>query len=97
MIPRWEGSENHCFHLFVITSGERDALREHLASRGVETAVHYPLPLHLQPPFREAGHPPCPAAEKAAKEVLSLPLYPYLTEAEQELVIAAVREFFSAP
>ena len=96
-LPPWTGGEEHCFHLFVITCRERDALRAHLSARGVETAVHYPLPLHLQPPFRNAAAYPCPVAERVAREVLSLPLYPYLTEDEQDLVIDAVRDFFSAP
>lgn len=96
-LPSWSGGEEHCFHLFVVTCSERDALRAHLARSGVETAVHYPLPLHLQPPFREGAARSCPAAERAASEVLSLPLYPYLKEEEQEAVIAAVRSFFARP
>jgi len=93
-LPPLPGGEEHCFHLFVVTCRERDALRAHLASRGIETAVHYPLPLHLQPPFRENAAHPCPVAERAAREVLSLPLYPFLSEEEQDTVVAAVRSFF---
>ncbi|MBC7247090.1 MAG: DegT/DnrJ/EryC1/StrS family aminotransferase [Actinobacteria bacterium] len=95
-LPPWTGGDEHCFHLFVVLCREREGLREHLARAGVETAVHYPLPLHLQPPFREGSSRPCPAAERAAREVLSLPLYPYLTDDEQDAVIAAVRSFYQA-
>lgn len=93
-LPATSDGEEHVYHLFVITCRERDALREHLARRGVETAVHYPIPLHRQSPFMARENPPCPRAERAARSVLSLPLYPYLTDREQEEVIAAVRDFF---
>ncbi len=93
-LPTPSRGEEHVYHLFVITCRERDALREHLARRGVETAVHYSLPLHRQTPFTEVENPPCPQAEHAAQCVLSLPLYPQLTDREQEEVIAAVRDFF---
>jgi len=79
-----------------VTCDRRDELRRHLQGEGVETAIHYPLPVHLQPPFRDCPGPPCPVAEEASRRVLSLPLYPHLTREEQERVIEAVRAFFRA-
>lgn len=93
-LPSSREGEEHVYHLFVVTCKERDSLRLHLARCGVESVVHYSLPLHHQPPFRDYASPACPAAEEASRRVLSLPLYPHLTEVEQETVIAAVRSFF---
>ncbi len=97
-LPLWDGREDHCFHLFVVRCSERDALSAHLRDSGVETAVHYPVPLHLQKPFAETEPPPapCTVAERAAREVLSLPLYPHMTDPEQEKVIAAIHAFFAS-
>jgi len=95
-LPQWDGEEDHCFHLFVVESEEREALRSHLDDRGIQTAVHYPLPLHLQQPYLQGGVPAtsCPVAERVAEQALSLPLYPNLTDGEQERVIEAIRGFF---
>jgi dTDP-4-amino-4,6-dideoxygalactose transaminase len=84
-------------HLFVIRTPERDRLQRHLAEMGIETLIHYPIPTHLQPAYRHLGIPEgaCPVAEKAAREILSLPLYPEISEAAVERVAAAVRDFFS--
>ena len=81
-------------HLFVVRHPRRDALAEALRSRGIATLVHYPIPLHLQPAFAVLGGRPgdLPVAERAAREVLSLPLHPELTDAQVRAVAAAVRE-----
>jgi dTDP-4-amino-4,6-dideoxygalactose transaminase len=97
-LPQWDGGEGHCFHLFVVECEERETLRSHLEDRGIRTAVHYPVPLHLQRPYLEGDVPAysCPVAESMAERVLSLPLYPYLKDGEQEQVIEAVRGFYRA-
>ncbi|MDI6874970.1 DegT/DnrJ/EryC1/StrS family aminotransferase [Candidatus Solincola sp.] len=95
-LPECREGEEHVYHLFVVTSDRRDDLRRHLDEKGVETVIHYPLPVHRQPPFRGYPGPPCPVAEEASRRVLSLPLYPHLTREEQETVIAAIRSFFGA-
>ncbi|WP_287154564.1 DegT/DnrJ/EryC1/StrS family aminotransferase [Candidatus Solincola tengchongensis] len=95
-LPECREGEEHVYHIFAVTSERRDELRRHLELEGVETVVHYPLPVHLQPPFRSRPGPPCPVAEEASRRVLSLPLYPHLTTEEQETVIEAVRSFFGA-
>lgn len=83
-------------HLYPVRSQRRDSLQRHLAELGIDTLIHYPIPLPLQPALRRfvvAGQT-FPAAEKAARELLSLPLYPGLTADEQEYTIQAVQRFF---
>lgn len=84
------------YHLYVIRTERREKLQAFLRERGVGTLIHYPVPIHLQEAYRflpyEQGS--FPVAEAAAKEVLSLPLYPGLTEDAQEYVVASIREFF---
>jgi dTDP-4-amino-4,6-dideoxygalactose transaminase len=80
------------FHLFVVRHPRRDALAAALRARGVGTLIHYPIPLHLQPAFASLGGKPgdLPVAEKATAEILSLPLYPELTDEQAATVAAAV-------
>jgi dTDP-4-amino-4,6-dideoxygalactose transaminase len=75
----------------------RAALAEHLARRGIVTAIYYPLPLHLQPALAHLGHRPgdFPVAERAAREVLALPIYPDLGDADVARIVDAVRSFFA--
>jgi len=84
------------FHLYVLRTGHRDALLAHLRARGVGAGVHYPVPLHLQPAYASLGYRrgDLPATEAWADECLSLPLYPELTDAQQDRVVAAVRSYF---
>ena len=86
-------------HLYPIRTAEREALRAHLAARGVETGVHYPEPIHLQPAYAFLGRGPgdFPVAEEASRTVLSLPIHPTLSDAQAETVAGAVRSFFEAP
>jgi dTDP-4-amino-4,6-dideoxygalactose transaminase len=73
----------------------RDRLREYLSGRGIGTALHYPVPLHLQKCFADLGYKPgnFPVAERAARECLSLPIYPELTDEQHAFVAAAIGEF----
>lgn len=86
------------FNQYVVRCERRDALRQFMDERGVSTAVYYPIPLHLQPCFQFLGYKEgdLPAAEKACREVLALPLYPELTEEMQEYVVAQVQDFYRA-
>ncbi|MFL5912831.1 MAG: DegT/DnrJ/EryC1/StrS family aminotransferase [Gaiellaceae bacterium] len=85
-----DGGE-HAHHLYVVRSDDRDGLRARLLERGVETLVHYPLAVHQHPAWRELGRPGAlRESERAAAEVLSLPLYPQLDDDEVDAVIAAV-------
>ncbi len=83
------------YHLYVIATPQRDALLQHLKTRGIEAGIHYPIPLHLQPVYHHLGYPEgaFPHAERAANQVLSLPMYPELTREQIEYVVEAVREF----
>jgi dTDP-4-amino-4,6-dideoxygalactose transaminase len=94
--PAPEGA--HVYHQYVVRVPDRDRVRRHLAERGVETAVYYPLPLHLQECFAYLGHQEGDflQAEAAAREVLALPLYPELTEDARHYVASAVLELLPA-
>lgn len=84
------------YNQYTIRVTQRDALQAHLKAQGIGSNVYYPLPLHLQPCFAYLGYTEgqCPEAERAAHEVLSLPIYPELTTQQLDEVIAAVRGFF---
>lgn len=91
-----EVDSGHVYHLFAIRSASRDALREHLRQRGVETLVHYPVPLHRQPAFEQQPVGTYPAAEAVAREQVSLPLYPAMPAAHVDAVAVAVHQFGQA-
>lgn len=86
---------NPVWHLFVIRTPRRDALREHLTKLGVATGIHYPIPIHLQPAYRDLGYHPgdFPNTEQAAEEILSLPMYPELGAEAIGRVAAAISTF----
>ncbi len=88
---------HHVYHLYVIRTHDRDALSQFLKSRAIGSLVHYPTPIHLQQAYKHLGYKKgdFPVAEKAASEVLSLPLYPTLAEEEAVSVSAAVKAFYA--
>ncbi len=90
--------EKAVYHVFVIQAERRGELQKFLAARGVETAVHYPIPIHLQKAAAGLGYGPgsFPVTEEQAKRILSLPVYPELGEAELHYVARSVREFYAA-
>jgi dTDP-4-amino-4,6-dideoxygalactose transaminase len=95
-IPEVPSGRKHNFHLFVIRTKSRDALRQHLQARGIGTGIHYPEPLHLTPAYRELGYAmrgSLPVSEALAPEILSLPMYPELSESQTDQVTEAVLEF----
>jgi dTDP-4-amino-4,6-dideoxygalactose transaminase len=89
-------SSTHVWHLFVVETARRDALRDHLAAAGVQTGIHYPVPLHLQDAYEGLGHKhgDFPQAELLADRMLSLPMYPELSEEQVDLVTAEIERFF---
>lgn len=94
--PRVLAGHSHVYHQYVVritrASGlERRAVREQLARHGVDSAVHYPVPVHRQPPYVALGQACLPAAEDAAEEILSIPVHPLLTPLELERVAEAFR------
>ncbi|MFQ5912853.1 MAG: DegT/DnrJ/EryC1/StrS family aminotransferase [Nitrospinota bacterium] len=90
--------EHNTYHLFVIQCDGRDELKASLASQGVDTRVHYPIPIHLQRCCRGLGYRPgdFPAAERQAGRILSLPVHQFLTRAQVEKVCAEVGAFYAA-
>lgn len=91
-------SRYHVFNQYIIRVEKRDELREYLASKGVATAIYYPLALHLQKCFDSLGYKrgDFPETEKATTEVLALPVYPELSSDQQEYIVACIKEFYEA-
>ena len=86
-----EFDPGHVYHLFVVRSPQRAELQRHLAAHGVETLIHYPIPLPRQPAFAAVAPADCPLAARACDEVLSLPLYPALDDNAVDLVAATLK------
>lgn len=88
-----EGNE-HVWHLYVVRVPDRDGVLQRLHEQGIGAAIHYPVPVHLQPAFRHLGHVAgdFPVAEAAAGELLSIPLFPGITAAQQERVVEALEK-----
>ena len=97
VLPFVDSRAEPVFHQYVIRAPRRDALRTFLGARGIGSEVYYPLPLHLQESLKFMGYAPgdFPVAEKAAAEVLALPIYPELHEDEVGIVVDAIREFYA--
>lgn len=95
-LPLTSKPAQHVFHQHVIRAYRRDELREFLTARKIGTEVYYPIPLHMQPCFVYLGYREgdFPEAERAAKEVLALPMFPELTEEEQRWVVASIADFY---
>jgi dTDP-4-amino-4,6-dideoxygalactose transaminase len=95
--PYIDPANTSIYNQYTIRVPQRDALQAHLKAEGIGSAIYYPLPLHLQPCFAYLGYQEgqFPESERAAREVLSLPVYPELTGAQRDEVVATVRRFFS--
>ena len=94
--PYIDPANESIFNQYTVRLDKRDALKDHLKAKGIGHSVYYPLPLHLQPCFAYLGYKAgsCPESEKASHEVLSLPVFPELTRAQLDEVVAGVRSFF---
>lgn len=90
-VPVPQRDAGHVYHLFPVRHAFRDDLRASLDAAGIDTLIHYPIPLHAQRAFARFDPAPCPVAARAAAELLSLPLHPALTFQDADRVIAAVR------
>ena len=90
--PKAMGYARHCYHIYAIRTANRQAWQEALLAQGIQSGIHYPTPVHLLPAFADLGYQAgqFPHAEKAANEVLSLPMFPELTQAQCEEVARAV-------
>jgi dTDP-4-amino-4,6-dideoxygalactose transaminase len=96
-LPREASYAESAYHLYVVRHPKRDELKKYLETARVGCALHYPLPLHLQRCYAHLGYKAgdLPVAEKAARECLSLPIYPEMTDAQIQRVAAVVKEFFA--
>jgi dTDP-4-amino-4,6-dideoxygalactose transaminase len=95
-LPMEASYAESAWHLFVVRHSDRDGLKKHLESQKIGCALHYPLPLHLQKAYANLGYKAgdFPVAEKAARECLSLPIYPEMTDAQIQRVADAIKEYF---
>jgi dTDP-4-amino-4,6-dideoxygalactose transaminase len=93
VVPVARAGSRHVYHLYAIRSAERDVSRRQLAQAGIQTGIHYPVPVHLQTGYADLGYRAgdLPISEQLAGEVLSLPMYPELEDAEVETISQAVR------
>ncbi len=98
-LPVERAGARHVYHLYVVQLADRDHWRARLSDAGVQTGVHYPIPVHLQPAYRDLGYAEgaFPVAEAAARAVLSLPIYPELTAAQIGEVASVLRAEVAAP
>jgi dTDP-4-amino-4,6-dideoxygalactose transaminase len=96
VLPAVRREFGHVYHLYVVRSDKRAQLQKFLKEQDIGTLIHYPVPIHLQPAYKEKGvnNTTLPETEKAAKEILSLPIYPELKEAEVQKVCAEIKRFF---
>jgi dTDP-4-amino-4,6-dideoxygalactose transaminase len=97
VLPREVPGARHVWHQYVIRAARRDALHAFLSARGIGSEIYYPVPLHRQEALKALGYAEgdFPEAERAAREVLAVPIFPELREDEQETVVAAIAEFYS--
>jgi dTDP-3-amino-3,4,6-trideoxy-alpha-D-glucose transaminase len=98
ILPRVADGASSVFHLLVVLHPRRDDLQRFLGGRGIETLIHYPIPVHLQPAYADLGYArgDFPVSEAAAERLLSLPLHPWLSDEQVDRVVAAVRSFAAA-
>ena len=96
-LPKEASYAQSVYHLYVVRHAKRDALKEYLTKHGIGCALHYPLPCHLQKCFAHLGYKTgdFPVAERSARECLSLPIYPELTNEQVDAVAAAITDFFA--
>jgi dTDP-4-amino-4,6-dideoxygalactose transaminase len=97
-VPRAAGYSDSVWHLYVIQTDQRDALKEYLASCGIGVGIHYPIPIHLQPAYRDLGYRQgdFPVTERCARRILSLPMYAELTPEIVNRVAETASEFVAA-
>ncbi len=97
ILPHEVRGTRHVWHQYVIRTTRRNQMREFLAERKIGSEIYYPVPLHMQDALKGLGYREgnFPEAERAAREVLALPIYPELREEEQQIVVRAISKFLS--
>lgn len=94
ILPKTRDVAYHAYHLFVINTKKRNRLQQYLKGHGVQTIIHYPIPIHKQVCYKEFNSILLPRTEKAAKQILSLPLHPFLTKKEILTVCKLIKSFY---
>lgn len=94
ILPKTAAGNRHVYHLYVVRHPARDAIGRALADRGIAAGIHYPWPIHTMHGYAHLGYAEgaLPETERAAREILSLPLYPSMSDADQDLFCDALRE-----
>jgi dTDP-4-amino-4,6-dideoxygalactose transaminase len=97
-VPSERPGEHAVYHTFVIETDRRDALKQFLSERGVETRIHYPTPIHMEVAAKPLGYRlgDFPVVERQASRILSLPVYPELSDEQKQTVVSSIRSFFHA-
>ena len=92
-LPAERAESRHVFHVYAVRTPEREAVMKALAEQGIQTGIHYPIPCHLQPAYQDGAYPrgSFPVAERAANEVMSLPMFPELADEQLQMVAEAIR------
>lgn len=93
ILPIYSLDKSHVFHLYVIRVNDRDSLRRYLLDNGIHTQIHYPTPIHRQPAYSELNEMYLPVTDQLSGEVLSLPLYPSLTDAELRYIVSIINRW----
>jgi dTDP-4-amino-4,6-dideoxygalactose transaminase len=93
-LPKTRDGVEHIFHLFVIETDKRDELQDFLKQKGIDSLIHYPIPIHKQKCFSEYNSVSLPKVEKKVSKILSLPIHPYLEQKEIDAICKAIKEFF---
>ena len=94
-LPKERSYGVHVYHLYVIECVKRDAMKSYLEKNGIETGIHYPIPIHLQRPYRDMGYKKgdFPITEEKVTSILSLPMFPELREEEIDYVVEKIKSF----
>ena len=92
-LPTWSEEESHVWHLFVVKTNDRDRLQSYLSTKGIDTSIHYPIPVHKQKAYQGYNSLSLPISERLSETVLSLPMSPCLSQQEVEYVVNAINGY----
>lgn len=93
ILPAWDESPNHIFHIFAVRTSNRDKFQKFLYQKGIETLIHYPIAPHLQESMKEFSHLNLPISEQIHREIISIPCHPMLTQEQIQHIIKSINEY----
>ena len=93
LLPQWDGSENHVFHIFAVRTAHRNDLQKYLFDNDIQTLIHYPIPPHRQPALKEFSHYQLPITDPIHREILSIPCHPALADGEIAHIIQVLNSY----